>query len=175
MSTRKRKEEEVDSLTVYERRSSPSWHHQDKESTAAGRGETVSTPNAMIHGVYASQCLTSAERHLFDDIIERFHDEYELNSVADFMQLDLVCLLYLHMGRAIAGEDWDKAERLDTMLHRHLSDIKATKHVHKDDEIPVSQVSPVSGISPVSEWRDMLLQKVIVRKKEVEAEKGNFA
>ena len=105
MSTRKRKEEELDSVTVYECRNIPSWHHQ-QESTVAGR-DTVSTPNAMIHGVYASQFLTSAEQVLFDDIIERFHDEYELNSVADFMQLDLVCLLYLHMGRAIAGEDWD--------------------------------------------------------------------
>jgi hypothetical protein len=55
MSTRKRRDDEVevDPLTAYENRNMLSWHYQ-QESMGAGR-ETVNTPNAMIHGVYASQ------------------------------------------------------------------------------------------------------------------------
>jgi hypothetical protein len=60
-------------------------------------------------------------------MIERFRQEYEFNSSTDLLQLELVCLYYLQIGRAIVLEEWKTANYLDLMLRRHLSDLMATR------------------------------------------------
>jgi hypothetical protein len=83
--------------------------------------------NNMRHGIYASRFLSVDEKYIFETMIERFRQEYEFNSSTDLLQLELVCLYYLQIGRAIVLEEWKTANYLDLMLRRHLSDLMATR------------------------------------------------
>ncbi len=148
-----------------------------REMTALGRLQRVtgrtpggrSSPNSasrmnnMKHGIYASRFLTTDEQEIFEAMIDRFHEEYALNDSADFMQLELVCLYYTQLGRAIALEDWQTADRLDGMMRRHLADLKATKRTREGEATPGAQ-----GMS-ATDWASQLLQRVKARKDEAEA------
>lgn len=124
---------------------------------------SASRMNNMKHGIYASRFLTPEEQEIFETMIDRFHEEYALNDSADFMQLELVCLYYTQMGRAIALEDWETAERLDRMMRRHLADLKATKRTREGEATPGAQ-----GMS-ATDWASQLLQRVKARKEEADA------
>lgn len=128
---------------------------------------SASRLNNMKHGIYASRFLTPEEQDIFEAMIDRFHEEYALNDSADFMQLELVCLYYTQMGRAIALEDWETAERLDRMMRRHLADLKATKRTREGEATPGAQ-----GMS-ATDWANQLLQRVKARKDEVDANERN--
>lgn len=133
--------------------------------TPGGRSapNSASRMNNMKHGIYASRFLTTEEQEIFEAMIDRFHEEYALNQSADFMQLELVCLYYTQLGRAIALEEWQTADRLDAMMRRHLADLKATKRTREGDATPGTQ-----GMN-ATDWANQLLQRVKARKDEVDA------
>lgn len=133
--------------------------------TPGGRSSpnSASRMNNMKHGIYASRFLTTDEQEIFEAMIDRFHEEYALNDSADFMQLELVCLYYTQLGRAIALEDWQTADRLDGMMRRHLADLKATKRTREGEATPGAQ-----GMS-ATDWASQLLQRVKARKEEADA------
>ena len=153
----------------------------NRELTALGRLQRVtgrtpggrSSPNSasrmnnMKHGIYASRFLTPDEQEIFEAMIDRFLDEYALNDSADFMQLELVCLYYTQLGRAIALEDWQTADRLDAMMRRHLADLKATKRSREGEATPGAQ-----GMN-ATDWANQLLQRVKARKEEADAIAGS--
>jgi len=133
--------------------------------TPGGRSSpnSASRMNNMKHGIYASRFLTTDEQEIFEAMVDRFHEEYALNDSADFMQLELICLYFTQLGRAIALEDWQTAERLDAMMRRHLSDLKATKRTREGEATPGTQ-----GMN-ATDWANQLLQRVKARKDEVNA------
>ena len=51
------------------------------------------------------------------------------------MQVELVAVYFLKLGRAQEAGDWDAAERLDRMIRCHLKDLKATK-IAREGEVP---------------------------------------
>ncbi len=137
--------------------------------TPGGRSSpnSASRMNNMKHGIYASRFLTPDEQEIFEAMIDRFLDEYALNDSADFMQLELVCLYYTQLGRAIALEDWQTADRLDAMMRRHLADLKATKRTREGEATPGAQ-----GMN-ATDWANQLLQRVKARKEEADAIAGS--
>ncbi len=166
MSYRKRKGKEEEPMDSYEQKNLSAWENR----TGRTRGQlpdkrtTVSTLNPMKHGIYASRFLTSEEKEIFESMVERFHAEYVLNSSADFIQLELACLYYTQLGRAIALEEWQTAERIDSMMRRHLADLKATKKSREGDTTPGS-----AQAMNATEWAQQLLEKVKARKDEIDA------
>jgi len=154
-------------LDAYEQSNLATWQKQTgrQPGECSDQRKTVSTLNTMKHGIYASRFLTPDEQELFEAMIERFHEEYALNGSADFMQLELVCLYYTQLGRAVALEDWQTADRIDGMIRRHLSDLKATKRTREGEAAPGAQ-----GMS-ATDWANQLLQRVKARKEEADATK----
>ena len=124
---------------------------------------SASSMNNMKHGIYSSRFLTTDEQEIFEAMIDRFHEEYALNNSADFMQLELVCLYFTQLGRAITLEDWQTAERLDAMMRRHLADLKATKRTREGEAAPGAQ-----GMN-AADWANQLLQRVKDRKDELDS------
>ena len=76
--------------------------------------------NALKHGIYADRFLSPEEKPLFDAIIEQLHDDFVFNKSSDFIQVELVAVYFLKLGRAQEAGDWDAAERLDRMAQLHL-------------------------------------------------------
>lgn len=106
------------------------------------------------HGVLANSILSVEERALFYALVDRFEADYELNDSADFMQVELVNLYFLQLGRAIKAKDWENAERIDRVLRGHLREMKATKRAREGDAGGAGE-----NQSP-AEWASALLERV---------------
>jgi transcription termination factor NusB len=167
MSYRKRKNKEEEPMDSFEQKNLSAWENR----TGRTRGQlpdnrpAVSTLNNMKHGIYAGRFLTAEEKEIFESMIERFHAEYVLNSSADFIQLELACLYYTQLGRAIALEEWQTAERIDSMMRRHLTDLKTIKKSRVGDTAPKGEQE-----MNATEWAQQLLEKVKARKDEIDAD-----
>lgn len=114
-------------------------------------------PNSLAHikhGVLANSILSIQERDLFYGLIARFEKDYELNESADFMQVELVTLYFLQLGRAIKVKDWENAERIDRTMRGHLREMKATKRGREGDTVPASTMQ-----SP-AEYATAILERV---------------
>ncbi len=127
------------------------WHR----NAAAGRrmGPPTGNTNALKHGVYADRFLSPEEKPLFDAIIEQLHQDFVFNKSSDFMQVELVAVYFLKLGRAQEAGDWDAAERLDRMIRCHLKDLKATKIAREGEEPKGPETTP-------AEWATALLEKL---------------
>jgi len=167
MSYRKRKGKEEEPMDSFEKRNLSVW----EKKACRTRGQLpdsrpeVSTLNRMKHGIYAARFLTNDEKVIFESMIERFHAEYVLNTSADFIQLELACLYYTQLGRAIALEEWQTAERIDSMMRRHLTDLKTIKKSRVGDTAPKGEQE-----MNATEWAQQLLEKVKARKDEIDAD-----
>ncbi len=116
-------------------------------------GAPQGNTNALKHGVYADRFLSTEEKPLFDAIIEQLHQDFVFNKSSDFMQVELVAVYFLKLGRAQEAGDWDAAERLDRMIRCHLKDLKATKIAREGDEPKGPETTP-------AEWATALLEKL---------------
>ena len=127
------------------------WRRNSGSSSGPGapRGNT----NNLQHGVYANRFLTEEEKPLFDAIIEQLHQDFVFNKSSDFMQVELVAVYFLKLGRAQEAGDWDAAERLDRMIRCHLKDLKATKIAREGEEPKGPETTP-------AEWATALLEKL---------------
>jgi len=75
------------------------------------------------------------------------------NKSSDFMQVELVAVYFLKLGRAQEAGDWDAAERLDRMIRCHLKDLKATKIAREGEAGSGPETTP-------AEWATALLEKL---------------
>ena len=75
------------------------------------------------------------------------------NKSSDFMQVELVAVYFLKLGRAQESGDWDAAERLDRMIRCHLKDLNATKIAREGDASQGPETTP-------AEWATALLEKL---------------
>ncbi|MHB9038901.1 MAG: hypothetical protein ACYC64_19860 [Armatimonadota bacterium] len=96
-------------------------HHQHP-------GARPGNTNALKHGIYADRFLTPEEKPLFDAITTHLHKDSELFISTDFIQVELVAVFFLKLGRAQEAGDWDAAEKLDRMIRCHLRDLRNAKN-----------------------------------------------
>ncbi len=118
-----------------------------------GHRAPVGNTYALKHGVYADRFLNEEERPIFDAIIGQLHEDFVFNKSSDFMQVELVAVYFLKLGRAQEASDWDAAERLDRMIRCHLKDLKATKIAREGEEPKGAETTP-------AEWATSLLERL---------------
>ncbi|MCL5104959.1 MAG: hypothetical protein M1133_12715 [Armatimonadetes bacterium] len=95
--------------------------------TTAERASTI----ALRHGIYADRFLKQDEKPIFDSIIAHLEREFELNRSSDFIQVELVAVFLMRLGRAYETGDWGAVEKLDRMVRCHLKDLKTAKKGEK--------------------------------------------
>jgi len=118
-----------------------------------GKGAAPGNQNSLVHGIYADRFLSPEERPLFEAIIGHLYQDFVFNKSSDFMQVELVAVYFLKLGRAQEAGDWDAAERLDRMIRCHLKDLKATKIAREGEAARGPETTP-------AEWATALLEKL---------------
>lgn len=117
------------------------------------RGGQPGNTNNLQHGIYANRFLTPEEKPIFDAIIAQLHEDFVFNKSSDFIQVELVAVYFLKLGRAQEAGDWDAAERLDRMIRCHMKDLKTTKITREGTEPSEPQTTP-------AEWATALLERL---------------
>jgi len=107
----------------------------------------------MTHGIYADRFLSEDEKPIFEAIIRQLEQDFVFNKSSDFIQVELVAVYFLKLGRAQAEGDSEAAERLDRMIRAHLKDLKTTKIVREGDAPRGPETTP-------AEWATALLEKL---------------
>ncbi len=151
MTDEMRTEQTCTEIGVRDRDGMDRWHRNTE--ARRGPGPPEGNTNALKHGVYADRFLSPEEKPLFDAIIEQLHQDFVFNKSSDFMQVELVAVYFLKLGRAQEAGDWDAAERLDRMIRCHLKDLKATKIAREGEEPKGPETTP-------AEWATALLEKL---------------
>ncbi len=128
------------------------WNRNGETGGGPG-GAPAGNTNALKHGIYADRFLSPEERPVFDAIIGQLHEDFVFNKSSDFMQVELVAVYFLKLGRAQEANDWDAAERLDRMIRCHLKDLKATKIAREGEEPKGAETTP-------AEWATSLLERL---------------
>jgi len=127
------------------------WHRNS--GAARKRGGQPGNTNNLKHGVYANRFLSEEEKPIFNKLIEELHQDFVFNKSSDFMQVELVAVYFLKLGRAQEAGDWEAAERIDRMLRCHLKDLKTTKISREGDEPRGPGTTP-------AEWATALIEKL---------------
>ncbi len=134
-----------------------------RNAEPVNKGAPEGNTNALKHGIYADRFLTPEEKPIFDAIIEQLHEDFVFNKSSDFIQVELVAVYFLKLGRAQEAGDWEAAERLDRMIRCHMKDLKTTKITREGTEPSESQTTP-------AEWATALLEKLAAAEKKAESE-----
>jgi len=138
------------------------WNRNtEKRRGGARKGNT----HALKHGIYADRFLTPDEKPLFDAIIAQLQEDFVFNKSSDFIQVELVAVYFLKLGRAQEAGDWDAAERLDRMIRCHMKDLKTTKMTREGTEPPKSETTP-------AEWATALLEKLAEAEKQANSDES---
>jgi len=131
------------------------WHR----NSGAKRGAPEGNTNRMTHGIYADRFLSEEEKIVYDGIIAQLYQDFEFNKSSDFIQVEMVAVCILKLGRAVEAGDVDAVEKYDRMIRAHLKDLKATKIVREADVPQHFETTP-------AEWATALLEKVAESKKQ---------
>ncbi|MHB0998513.1 MAG: hypothetical protein ACYC27_04630 [Armatimonadota bacterium] len=115
-------------------------------------GAQPGNTNTLKHGIYADRFLTPDEKKIFDTIIEQLQDDFIFNKSSDFLQVELVGVYFVKLGRAQEAGDHDAAEKLDRMIRCHLKDLKTTKITREGTEPKLPETTP-------AEWATALLEQ----------------
>lgn len=137
------------------------WHRNSGASRK--RGGQPGNTNNLQHGIYANRFLTPEEKPIFDAIIEQLQDDFVFNKSSDFIQVELVAVYFLKLGRAQEAGDWETAERLDRMIRCHMKDLKTTKITREGTEPQAPETTP-------AEWATALLEKLAEAEKKGEVQ-----
>jgi hypothetical protein len=93
-------------------RRSPSTRELCKTAgSRPGPGAPLGNRNSLVHGIYADRFMSAEERPLFETIIRQLYQDFVFNKSSDFMQVELVAVYFLKLGRAYAIGDWEAAEK----------------------------------------------------------------
>ena len=129
-------------------------HDAFRRTTGVKIGAPEGNANGLRHGIYANRFLSEEEKPLFEGIISKLYQDFVFNKSSDFIQVELVGMYFLKLGRAQEAGDWDAAEKLDRMIRCHLKDLKATK-ISREGEAPKGpETTP-------ADWATTLLEKVL--------------
>ncbi len=121
-------------------------------SKQRGPGAPEGNSNSLKHGAFANRFLNDEERVLFDAIIDKLYADFRFNESSDFIQIELVAIYFLKLGRAQETGDWHTAQIIDPMLRNHLKDLKTTKIAREGDEPRGPETTP-------AEWASSLLKQ----------------
>jgi hypothetical protein len=130
--------------------------------TKRGPGAPLGNTNRLKHGIFANRFLSEEEKPLFQGIITKLYADFVFNKSSDFIQVELVAIYFLKLGRAQEAGDWDSAEKIDRMIRCHLKDLKATKIAREGDQ-------PKGPESTPADWATSLLEKMAAPKPETAA------
>lgn len=154
---RKRKEDDVPGeVGLDDLRSLNTFSRATKRD---GRGPPEGNSNSLRHGIYANRFLSDEEKPLFESIIAKLYQDFVFNKSSDFIQVELVGMYFLKLGRAQEQGDWDAAEKLDRMIRCHLKDLKATKISREGEQ-------PKGPDTTAADWATALLEKVLTKEEE---------
>lgn len=117
-----------------------------------GRGAPNGNINRLKHGAYANRFLSDEEQDIFHELVGKLRDDFAFNASSDFIQVELVGIYFLKLGRALAEDDIEAAHKLDQMLRGHLKDLKATKRSRNASDTSESATTP-------AEWATALLER----------------
>ncbi|MCL4553267.1 MAG: hypothetical protein M1305_06945 [Candidatus Marsarchaeota archaeon] len=126
-------------------------------------GAQPGNTNTLKHGIYADRFLSPDEKKIFDAIIEQLQDDFVFNKSSDFLQVELVGVYFVKLGRAQEAGDHDAAEKLDRMIRCHLKDLKTTKITREGTEPKLPETTP-------AEWATALLEKLAEAEKKGEVQ-----
>jgi len=116
-------------------------------------GAPEGNTHRLTHGIFANKFLSDEEKPLFEGIIAKLYQDFVFNKSSDFIQVELVGMYFLKLGRAQEAGDWDNAEKIDRMIRCHLKDLKATK-ISREGEAPKgAETTP-------ADWATTLLEKM---------------
>ncbi|MHB9038902.1 MAG: hypothetical protein ACYC64_19865 [Armatimonadota bacterium] len=135
----------------------------ERNGVSKGPGAPKGNTNALKHGIYADRFLAAEERPIFDSIITQLYEDFVFNKSSDFIQVELVAVYFLKLGRAHEAGDWEVAERLDRMIRCHMRDLKTTKISREGTEAMGVETTP-------AEWATSLLEQLAEAEK-AEAER----
>ena len=150
MSEKNTSEQDRQPFGEYEHRDVDQFRRITSGQRAPGAPE--GNTNNLQHGAYANRFLSDEERQLFDSLIAKLRADFKFNESSDFIQVELVAIYFLKLGRAQEAGDWDAAQKIDQMLRGHLKDLKATKIAREGDEPRGPETTP-------AEWASSLLQQ----------------
>ncbi len=145
-------------ITKKDEQNLDNWHRiQGKPERSEARKRKAKSMEGNLqtlkHGIFANHCLNSEEKVMFDSIIEKLHDDFQFNKSSDFLQVELVGIYSVKLGRAQVEGNTQAAESLDRMIRCHMKDLKTTKIAREGEEPKGPQTSP-------AEWAAALLEKV---------------
>lgn len=115
----------------------------------------------MSYGAYVNELLDGAEKAVFEEFYYSLRKDFIMNESSDRRTAELACLYFVRLMRAMRGENAETINKVDLLLSRKLSELKATKEKREGDTINL-QTTP-------AEWAAKLLVKY--REKEAEAGK----
>lgn len=118
-----------------------------------GRGAPQGNLYGMRHGIFANRFLSEEEKPLFESIIGQLYQDFVFNKSSDFMQVELVAVYFLKLGRAQEAGDWETAERLDRMIRCHMKDLKTTKIAREGEAPKAPETTP-------AEWAAELVARL---------------
>jgi len=126
--------------------------HRTEAMAAApsDRSTKAGNLNRLKDGIFSSRLLTAREREIFYDLIGRLTHDYPPTTVVDQSEIELVALLFIQIGRALAANDIPAIKKLDTMLRGHLRLLNATKLAREGHQ-------PLSPIGTPDAWAQYLL------------------
>lgn len=151
MSDDSRLEHTENQVSADDRAKADRWERN--AGSRRGSGAPEGNTNALKHGIYADRFLSPDEKKVFHAIITQLHEDFVFNKSSDFLQVELVAVYFLKLGRAQEAGDYDAAERLDRMIRCHLKDLKATKIAREGEEPKGAETTP-------AEWATALLEKL---------------
>ena len=128
-----------------------------------GAGPPLGNTNGLVHGIFANKFLSDEEKPLFEGIIAKLYQDFVFNKSSDFIQVELVGMYFLKLGRAQEVGDWDNAEKIDRMIRCHLKDLKATKIAREGEQPKGTETTP-------ADWATALLEKMTGPKPEKKAD-----
>jgi hypothetical protein len=120
------------SVAEYERRDVEQFYRLN--TNRRGPGAPEGNTNRLKHGIYANRFFSEEEQAVYESVIGSLRDDYPFNESSDFIQVELVAIYFLKLGRAMEHKDYYAAQKLDSMLRGHLKDLKRMKE-DTDDRV----------------------------------------
>jgi hypothetical protein len=125
------------------------YHHGANPKNRGGAPK--GSKNAMTYGAYINRLLNDEERELFELFYNRLHQDFKLNESSDEMSAQMACIYFVRLVRAIEGGNAETMNKVDLLLSRKLSELKATKD-KREGEASSLQTTP-------AEWAASLLEE----------------
>ncbi len=136
------------------------YHHGANPNNHGGAPN--GSKNAMTYGAYVNKLLDDEEQEIFDEFYNQLNEDFVLNKSSDAMSAQMACIYFVRLIRAIKGNNAETMNKVDLLLSRKLSELKATKDKREGETINLNTTP--------AEWAANLLEKVRKARAEKEQE-----